>query len=103
MYPTNQPTAVLRGGLANNTPANPGINIMLDDANPGSVTIVDDSNGGNCVLSGDVAALSFAQVAPGGGVANNLWDVVLTMGSNALDSCQGDTISYDYTLNVETP
>jgi hypothetical protein len=98
VYPTGSPVGVLRGGFANCT-TSPGINLSLYDANPGDVAI---NSPGGCSLSGDVAMLSDEWVAPGYTTTADRWEAQITMGTGAGDGCQGQTIDYDVTINVET-
>jgi hypothetical protein len=99
LYPTGNPIAVLRGGISNNTAANPGVAVRVEGANPGDVTIT--GNGG-CVGTGDVARLSNGLVNPQTSLGD-LWEVSITMPSNSPTGCQGALIDFTYTVNVETP
>jgi hypothetical protein len=98
VYPTGNPTGVLRGGFTNCT-SSPGINLSLYDANPGDVAIYSP---GGCSLSGDVAMLSDELVAPGNSTTADRWEAQITMGSGAPNACQNQTIDYTVTINVET-
>jgi len=96
LYPTGNPIAVLTGQIQNNTPANPGVNVMINSSNPGAVVLAN-----TCASSGQVVATDTSQVAPGN--AGGGWEVDLTMPGNAPDSCKGAPLPFAYTINVVTP
>jgi hypothetical protein len=98
VYPTGSAIGVLRGGFSNCT-SSPGISLSLYDANPGDVAI---NSPGGCSLSGDVAMLSDETVSPGNTTTADRWEAQITMGAGAPNACQGQTIDYDVTINVET-
>ena len=102
VYPTATHIAVLTGGIQNNTPANPGIAVQVrDGVNAGSVTSI-AALGCQAWLSGDVDRLDGAFINAGGYNADNLWQAWLQMNTDCPDSCQGVTINYDVTVNVQT-
>jgi len=100
VYPTNSPINVLKGQIKNNTPANPGIAVA---ATTGSVNVTGASNVA-CnygTITGDIVVTNNAPVPPGG-VIGDEWYARLTMTTAANNDCQGNTISYDVTVNVTT-
>lgn len=103
LYPTGSPITILTGKIRNNTAANPGIDVMINANDPGSVNYLADTLACSTThLGGNVTAIDNSPVAPGGQVGGE-WAVNLVMASGAPDSCQGETISFQYQINVTTP
>lgn len=104
LYPTGIPIQVLKGGITNNTTANPGIAVHVRDPLTGSVSNLSAS--GSCsptdISSTSVNRTDGSAINPGGVSLSNLWAVSLTMATGANDNCQGQTFTFDVTVNVET-
>lgn len=100
VYPSGSWTNVFVGQIKNNTPANPGIPVSITG---GSVVVTGASNGAcnYSTISGNLAVTNVGPIGPGG-VIGGEWYAQLNMSSAANDSCQGNTINYDITVNVAT-
>lgn len=95
LYPTGQFIAVLQGNIQNNTPANPGVAVVITGGAASSF------NPGGCVTSQQVAVTDPSPVPPGGNVGG-IWRLDLAMPTNADNSCQNQTLTYDLVINVAT-
>jgi hypothetical protein len=100
VYPTNSPINVLWGRIKNNTPADPGIPVQ---ATTGTTTVTGASNVlcNYGTISGDVVVTNSAFVASGGAIGGE-WVARLTMGTGAVDACQGNALYYNVVVNVGT-
>jgi hypothetical protein len=83
------------------------IAVMPRASNPGSANVTGTSAGGcdttnfNTPRNNAVGGSS-GYVNPGNDSGDDAFRVYLNMKSGAADACQGATISYDVTINVET-
>lgn len=99
VYPTNQPINVIYGRIKNNTPADPGIAVAIQN---GSV-VVTGTNPVGCnygQITGDVVVTNGGAIPPQ--TVGGEWYGRLTMTPAATDACQGNDILYTLTINVST-
>jgi hypothetical protein len=92
VVPTGNPIKVARGGLTNTG----DIQVYVTG---GSVTGTGNSPG--CGVTGSVVVTDNNWLAVGES-RSNLYDVYLTMATNAHDGCQNAALGYDITINVSS-
>jgi len=100
VVPNNQWIEVANGGLTNN--GDIAVHVRADP-NAGSVSTISYANscGGAPYTDGAVNQESGSSVNPGNS-ADDLYRVYLRAATGLPDACQGQTISYDVTINVES-
>ncbi len=102
VYPTGSATKVLTGKIANNT-GNPGVPVWISS---GSVAVTNagvaacDSFRVGGGITGSVTPTDQGYVNPG--TQGGAWDAFLKMNTNAPEECQGQTLTYNVTINVNT-
>lgn len=102
LYPTGAPIRVLTGSIINNTPTNPGIAVRVDGANPGTFQHTGVSGEGcSGAIAGQVVQTDGNFVQPGGNAGGG-FAIDVTIATDASNECQGETLNYNYTVNVTT-
>jgi hypothetical protein len=99
LYPNNTWTNVFLGQIKNNTPPDPGVDVVITG---GSVAVTAANQGCNwSAINGNLAVTNTGPISAGGGIAGQ-WYAQLQMTPAASNACQGSTVYYDVTVDVGT-